>query len=72
MNIDRTEPIEFFQSGYRLQNENHAAEEAGGSGFERWERIADISLDTTIDALAAATFLLPIAFIVGMVAVMTQ
>lgn len=53
-------------------NEKSPAAEAGGSVFDRCERIADIGLDIATVSLAAAACLLPIALIVGMVAVMIQ
>lgn len=68
MNNDDAEHIEFFQDGFILQKENIAHTKAGDSRWERWERLADIALDVVIVALAAATCLLPVAFLVGITA----
>lgn len=68
MNSDNAEHIEFFQDGFFLQKENTATTKADEQRWERWERLAGIGLDVATVALAAATCLLPVAFLAGIIA----
>lgn len=72
MNSDNAEHIEFFHDGCILHKENTAHTKADEQRWERMERLADIALDVVIVALAAATCLLPVAFLAAIIACMLE
>lgn len=72
MNSDNAEHIEFFQDGCILHKENTAPTKADEQRWKRMERLADNALDVVTVALAAATCLLPVAFLVGIIAAMLK